>query len=50
MIDEGLCPVCKTGKELYELDNSAPECPYIDYYKDNSCPWFVKLDTEQTTK
>lgn len=39
-----LCPVCKTGKESYEIDNLSDVCPYIEHLKDGKCKYFVHLD------
>ena len=39
-----LCPVCKTGKESYEIDNLSDVCPYMEHLKDGKCKYFVHLD------
>lgn len=43
------CSSCKTGKDLYELDKYAEECPYIFCYKENKCGYYKPLETEKHT-
>lgn len=39
-----LCPDCKTGKRMYELDPMAPECPYLSMHNGKTCPMYEGAD------
>lgn len=39
-----LCPVCKTGKESYDIDKLSETCPYIGSLKNGKCKYFVPFD------
>lgn len=43
-----LCSLCETGKESYELDPTAVECPYMVRNNGKTCPNFVKLKKSKT--
>lgn len=47
---KSLCPLCKTGKETYELDKRSDFCPYIYAYRGNKCSCYVPLDTPENEK
>ena len=38
-----LCPNCKTGKDMYLLDNRSPFCPYISCHNGEWCAKFRPL-------
>lgn len=38
-----LCPKCKTGADSYKLDPRSPICPYQQYHKGKSCPFFASI-------
>lgn len=42
-----LCPSCKIGKYMYELDNRSDVCPYMYCYKRNKCGFYQPIETEQ---
>lgn len=41
---ELLCPVCKTGEDMYLLDNRSPFCPYLHCHTGDSCSMFVAME------
>lgn len=44
-MNKKLCPKCKTGKNLYELDKRSVICPYMFCLKAGECGMFV-ADTD----
>ena len=42
--EKRLCPDCRTGEIERILDSRIKECPYIDLYKNSSCPKYVPID------
>lgn len=42
-----LCPKCKTGADSYKLDPRSPVCPYQQYYKKKSCPFFAPIEESE---
>lgn len=42
-----ICENCKTGKEMYELDNHIPMCPYMLSWKNNKCNFYKPLSAKK---
>ena len=42
-IKRKLCPGCKTGKEIYELDSRDTLCPYIENCVGGRCAYYVSI-------
>lgn len=44
-----ICPRCKTGKYTYDLDPKSENCPYIECWKRNKCPFYKPLFKDDKT-
>lgn len=38
-----LCPICKTGRDTYLLDERSPFCPYLICHSGTACAMFVLI-------
>ncbi|MBE7047327.1 MAG: nitrous oxide-stimulated promoter family protein [Ruminococcaceae bacterium] len=45
-----LCPQCKTGKESYILDSQSENCPYLEYYNNEGCLYFISIKSSSNEK
>ncbi|MBE6912324.1 MAG: hypothetical protein E7473_07350 [Ruminococcaceae bacterium] len=45
-----ICSRCKTGKEMYELDENSVQCPFIESVRNGKCNMFVPMPGEEKKK
>ncbi len=45
MFKRQICPICKTGLRMLELDRREPVCPYMGCHNGKKCSRFRRIET-----
>lgn len=47
MFKRQICPICKTGLRMLELDRREPVCPYMGCHNGKKCSRFKQLERDK---